>query len=1415
MSARVERLPLRLLDWIAGVLLFLAVVVLALVYIIGPMGATSREGIAARRAERSIVFQGGKVDVPVRLEGAALPVCGNTAARAGSAVALVIDHSGSMGGGAGSPLEAAKAAATDFVTNLSISTGDDLIGAVQFDDGAQVIYAIGQDPNAAQQAISAISGGGGTAIHEGIKAATQALTPPPSGKTPVIVLLSDGGSDPQAAIAEADAAKAAGIRIITVALGNADADLLKQIASDPDNDFYATADPTALQGIYQEIAAQVGPVVATNVRVSETYDTEHFQPADAATPASGRIDRRFAVLTTGGRQIAYSLVAPRLGWWEISPQPGVLTYEDCNGRQVSQTMPPGPRVLVLFPLFCLLIPLLLCLVWLLFRLAYWYWRNYVWEPILSPRSPRTFPPRRPLPDPLAWKGPVTPWEPEPALVIGLGGTGRWVLTHLKRNLLDAGAGKTRDHVRLLALDTAAGEYVGGAERRVSFANTQLDPSETLVVTEENLSDLIRSVAQADRGQYPELEQWFPAGDYDQRLSPAQRDLARGTNGRRPMGRIAVFRNLKDGLDESSLWEQLTESLGKIKKAALERNAKYQRVRIVVVASLAGGFGSGSVIDVAYLARRACQEQELKFEDAEVSLFLVGNAPFDAQIDYLGDTPLTHINTRAALREIERFLLSRNRPFKIEYKRGEANEVLQGQARNILDDCWFLDGDRAYHSLTTRATPPERAIFPMIADALTVLLDTQAQSAGAALGALRQQVAGRTQTLQAQLGQGVFSSFGAFTYRLPMRDLVAFLQARFARQLLALLLFGDQDADLSQTPDVKANKEAVGVTPRSHAINFMAGRAGSGDAPLPLQIAFAIHSTAPLAESSEALIDVGLRSQKEGESAYLEHETRDFTLYLQDALWRLLNGGQATSPVIARSGKLVYAEVFLKELDSLFAQIGVTQGWQRGQGRLPRWTPNVVRLLPEILGRYSRVVKLLLAQLEQAEQLLRTAVYGSKKTADQATCVVEELANYAQQAQDNLQLLQGVTTVRRYLLTEQDAAGQKHRTELLDAWYKSYFEPNLSKALEYVAWEVPATDGEQPDVAITLRVSSEDGIGLDKAAILAFTEGLVLLGGHAGQQVWQPKEAVRLLGDALEGMGSDSSRLEQVHRLSEPVLPYIGAGAGQYLAENRFLWSPAAATEQRWVATRGQLHTGLERQGVTRLDMLDGSDLFAVTSLYLRDYVPMTAIARVGALETSYLRYYDLVPAVGIGAIAAGPRNPEPSAVFPAENRANRLFERRMLDMPERTGWLLSSLFVGALDDLIPMQRFLEAYAGGMVRIDRHPDGAGDVCVLDLESGPLYLTVPENEAWGIAPEVLGMQNFVLGSDDRRLTSQPGWQDRVALLQKALQKPARSALEQRWQDFDQRYYNRPRDLGAYGLDDLVMCARIHVRRELRLL
>ena len=76
--------------------------------------------------------------------------------------------------------------------------------------------------------------------------------------TPAMIVLSDGqnttGRDPLAAAA---AAKADGIHIITIGLGeDADAALLIQIASSPDSYYYAPS-AEALAAIYQAIAGEL------------------------------------------------------------------------------------------------------------------------------------------------------------------------------------------------------------------------------------------------------------------------------------------------------------------------------------------------------------------------------------------------------------------------------------------------------------------------------------------------------------------------------------------------------------------------------------------------------------------------------------------------------------------------------------------------------------------------------------------------------------------------------------------------------------------------------------------------------------------------------------------------------------------------------------------------------------------------------------------------------------------------------------------------------------------------------------------------------------------------------------------------------------------------------------------------------
>ena len=165
-------------------------------------------------------------------------------------VALVSDVSGSMGGSA---LSSLKTAATSFVDNLS---SPDEAAAISFNSGATTDQELTTDYQAVKDAIDDYSSGGGTSIAAGIDEGADELlngTNATPGASKVMILLSDGNSTASAAISAANAAKGAGIRLFTIALGSANTSLLQFLASSPDDAFVAP-DPADLDTVYAEIA---------------------------------------------------------------------------------------------------------------------------------------------------------------------------------------------------------------------------------------------------------------------------------------------------------------------------------------------------------------------------------------------------------------------------------------------------------------------------------------------------------------------------------------------------------------------------------------------------------------------------------------------------------------------------------------------------------------------------------------------------------------------------------------------------------------------------------------------------------------------------------------------------------------------------------------------------------------------------------------------------------------------------------------------------------------------------------------------------------------------------------------------------------------------------------------------------------
>ena len=181
----------------------------------------------------------------------------------GMSAGLLIDSSGSMGSGEGSPLAQAKVAAKLFVSKLK---PQDAAAVVDFGSDVHVNADFTNDKQTLFGAIDACSDGGMTSMYDALSTGIGMIAGRAGQRA--LVLLSDGGDNDSACspCAPNDAvgpAVAAGVPIFTIGLGASpgsglESDLIAisngTFAGQNGSAYYATVDPLGLQAIYDAIA---------------------------------------------------------------------------------------------------------------------------------------------------------------------------------------------------------------------------------------------------------------------------------------------------------------------------------------------------------------------------------------------------------------------------------------------------------------------------------------------------------------------------------------------------------------------------------------------------------------------------------------------------------------------------------------------------------------------------------------------------------------------------------------------------------------------------------------------------------------------------------------------------------------------------------------------------------------------------------------------------------------------------------------------------------------------------------------------------------------------------------------------------------------------------------------------------------
>lgn len=196
-------------------------------------------------------------------------------------VVLAIDVSGSM---EGAPIEAAKAAAINFVNNKRPA---DSIALVTFGDQVSIRVPFTTNARSVTAVIAGLTTGGATAFYDGMMASVRLYED--STLQPHIIALTDGTDQGSAATLDQvkQAVVAGGVRVFGIALEGTDFNggPIEEIAlASAGGRYQATSDATQLNALYTDIRRELNNkvVITINGRQNDPLDTRFLVRYGAA-----------------------------------------------------------------------------------------------------------------------------------------------------------------------------------------------------------------------------------------------------------------------------------------------------------------------------------------------------------------------------------------------------------------------------------------------------------------------------------------------------------------------------------------------------------------------------------------------------------------------------------------------------------------------------------------------------------------------------------------------------------------------------------------------------------------------------------------------------------------------------------------------------------------------------------------------------------------------------------------------------------------------------------------------------------------------------------------------------------------------------------------------------------------------------
>jgi len=381
----------------------------------------------------------------------------------------------------------------------------------------------------------------------------------------------------------------------------------------------------------------------------------------------------------------------------------------------------------------------------------------------------------------------------PTVVIGLGGTGYNTLLKLKQRFVDA-YGNVPPIVKFLSIDTT--------ENAEAPNEAHLDPNEMLVLQVSTPERLVGN------GTNPHLDEWWPP-------EVPKQAITAGAGQVRARGRLALFARAGE------VYSRLQRTIDEVRAIRNQKQSYAEQfqvsarsgVEVYVVGSIAGGTGSGTFLDVAFMARDIVSDSESNLTAVLLLPGLFTRKPGVA---------LVKPNAYGALKEIE-YLSTMKGNFQIDYGMRRVDVT-----RPPFDLIYLIDNVNEQG----RVVSDDRDLYALIADGMYVQIGSQIGVDNAnAVDNIKTQIA----TAARVKGRSPqYCSFGVASLVMPSFDSMMFEDAK--RLVNDELLNGavvDSEIEGDVQRFIESNR--LREDDSDQVIEFLSQREGGGQLRFPMPL----------------------------------------------------------------------------------------------------------------------------------------------------------------------------------------------------------------------------------------------------------------------------------------------------------------------------------------------------------------------------------------------------------------------------------------------------------------------------------------------------------------------------------------------------------------------------------------------------